>query len=157
MSALHEPDGKPVALRRSYIEEVVRQIGFQSALLAGFAFGGLTSVSNGPSFTPRLQFAFVVCTAGTVGLEMLALFVSGLLVFVSKLVSIEKGPLSALFVIAWMSYLSGMIGFEVAVSLLIWMKFRPAAPITTAISAFTVLMMAATLISLARIGDPDRS
>ena len=59
------------------VEETARQVGTQSAIIAGFAFTGLTSISFETS--SLLISAFAIFTAATIALEPLALFISGLL------------------------------------------------------------------------------
>ena len=74
----------------AYEEEILRQVGIQSALLAGFAFTGLSAVTYDSSVSTGLTTAFGICTAISVALDLLAVFICGLLVFVAKATSIAE-------------------------------------------------------------------
>jgi hypothetical protein len=137
-------------LRRSYTEEIVRQVGTQSALLAGFSFAGLTAVTYDQATSTSLEIAFTISTSLAMALELVALFISGILTFVSKMESLDGDKWDKPFTLAWFSYLGGLLAFVSALSLLSWVKFRPAAIPVTAISAIAAIVMFVSFYSIGK-------
>jgi hypothetical protein len=126
--------------RPTFVEEIYRQVSTQSALLAGFAFAGLTSVSYDAATPWGLTTAFGVCASVSITLELLALFTSGILIFASKAISLED-KFESEMMIAWLSYLGGLLTFLAALALIAWIKVRPAAIPITGIAILAAIAM----------------
>jgi hypothetical protein len=120
-------------------EEFGRQIGTQAALVAGFAFAGLTVISYDPS-TPRtyLVSAFSIACAATIALELLALVGSGKLTIMEKRYRFGERLNRDHMAAAYLN-LAGLVAFVIAVNFLVWIKFRPVSWIVTIIFGLMLL------------------
>ncbi|MEM7012964.1 MAG: hypothetical protein AAF585_15935 [Verrucomicrobiota bacterium] len=125
----------------AYTEEIMRQTAMQSALLAGFAFTALTAIEFDAESSQQLQIAFTIATSLAVALELIALFASGMLTFISKIKPLHGDGFDREFTIAWITYLLGLFAFVVALALLAWIKFQPAAIPVTVIAGVTALIL----------------
>jgi hypothetical protein len=103
-------------------EESNRLIGTQAALVAGFAFAGLTVISYDPSTSRSLESAFSIACAATIALELLALCGSGKLSIMGKRHQFGQHLNSNNLRAAYLN-LFGLLAFVIAVNLLVWIKF----------------------------------
>ena len=103
-------------------EESNRLIGTQAALVAGFAFAGLTVISFDPSPPGRLVSAFGIACAVTIALELLALCGSGKLSIMGKRHQFGEHLTSNNLNAAYLN-LFGLFAFVMAVNILAWIKF----------------------------------
>ena len=101
-------------------EELNRQIGTQAALVAGFAFAGLTVISDS-SKSSRLVSAFGIACAATIVFELLALCGSGKLSIMGKRYQFGEQLDGDNWVAALLN-LTGLLAFVTAVNLLVWIK-----------------------------------
>src|SRR4029078_10658811 len=82
---MSDKSNQPEAVPRSgAFEELNRQIGTQAALVAGFAFAGLTVISYEQSTSSRLALAFSLSCAATIAFELLGMCGSGKLTIMGK-------------------------------------------------------------------------
>jgi hypothetical protein len=102
-------------------EELNRQIGTQAALVAGFAFAGLTVISYDSSTPRSLVSAFGLACAATIALELVALCGSGKLSIMGKRHQFGEWLYSHNMAAAYLN-LGGLLAFVVAVNLLVWIK-----------------------------------
>jgi hypothetical protein len=102
-------------------EELNRQIGTQAALVAGFAFAGLTVISYEPSTSRPLVSAFGLACAATIAFELLALCGSGKLSIMGKRHQFGE-ELDGDNMTAACLNLAGLLAFVTAVNLLVWIK-----------------------------------
>ncbi len=133
--------------RQNYLEEILRQVSTQSALIAGFSFAGLAidiAISQN-----ILRLIFTVVLAITIASEILALFLAGILIFVSKISSLDDEKWARSFSISWFSYLVGLLTFLISVCLLIWIKVPG---LGVPISIFTGLLVTFMIIEFRKIG-----
>jgi predicted ferric reductase len=126
--------------RHTYIEEILRQVSTQSALIAGFSFAGLTvDITAKEDF---LRAAFISCLALTIVLEISALFLSGVLLFVSKISNLGDEKWDSTFTMSWLSYLFGLLTFLLSLPLLIWIKLPflglPISLVTVVLGGFLI-------------------
>ena len=119
-------------------EEFGRLIGTQAALVAGFAFAGLTVISYDSSTPTRLVLAFSVACAVTIALELLALVGSGKLTIMEKRYQFGERLNRDHMTAAYLN-LFGLLAFVTAVDLLVWIKFRPVSLIVTIIFGLMLL------------------
>ena len=119
-------------------EEFNRQTGTQAALVAGFAFAGLTVISYDPSTPSRLVSAFSVACAMTIALELLALCGSGKLTIMGKRHQFGERLNLNNMAAAYLN-LGGLLAFVTAVNLLVWIKFRPVSMFVTIIFVSMIL------------------
>ena len=102
-------------------EELNRQIGTQAALVAGFAFAGLTVISYDSSTPRSLVSAFGLACAATIALELAALCGSGKLSIMGKRHQFGEGLYRHNMAAAYLN-LAGLLAFVIAVNLLVWIK-----------------------------------
>ena len=102
-------------------EELNRQIGTQAALVAGFAFAGLTVISYDSSTPRSLVSAFGLACAATIALELVALCGSGKLSIMGKRHHFGERLYLHNMAAAYLN-LGGLLAFVVAVNLLVWIK-----------------------------------
>ncbi|MDP3030322.1 MAG: hypothetical protein Q8O04_12715 [Deltaproteobacteria bacterium] len=139
---IKEAEDKTVEKHRAeYVEEIVHQTGTQSALLAGFAFAGLTAITFDSTSSAALQVAFTIAASLATALEIIALFTSSILGSVAKMTTIEIHIFGHELLIAWLTYLVGLLAFIVALVLLAWIKIPPAGVPVTIIGMVTVFLL----------------
>ena len=102
-------------------EELNRQIGTQAALVAGFAFAGLTVISYDSSTPRSLVSAFGLACAATIALELVALCGSGKLSIMGKRHQFGERLYPHNMAAAYLN-LGGLLAFVIAVNLLVWIK-----------------------------------
>jgi hypothetical protein len=102
-------------------EEFNRQIGTQAALVAGFAFAGLTVISYDSSTPRSLVSAFGLACAATIALELVALCGSGKLSIMGKRHQFGERLYRHNMAAAYLN-LGGLLAFVTAVNLLVWIK-----------------------------------
>jgi hypothetical protein len=105
-------------------EELNRQIGTQAALVAGFAFAGLTVISFDPPKSGSLALVFSLACAATIAFELLAMCGSGKLTIMGKRYQFEE-RLDSHNMAAALLNLAGLLAFVSAVILLVWIRFNP--------------------------------
>ena len=102
-------------------EELNRQIGIQAALVAGFAFAGLTVISYDSSTPRSVVSAFGLACAATIALELVALYGSGKLSYMDKRHQfgerLDRHKMAAAYV-----NMLGLMAFVTALNLLAWIK-----------------------------------
>src|SRR5256885_13527025 len=115
---MSDTSNQPVAGPSSgAFEELNRQIGTQAALVAGFAFAGLTVISYDSSTPRSLVSAFGLACAATIAFELLALCGSGKLSIMGKRHQFGEELDGDNFTAACLN-LAGLLAFVTAVSLL---------------------------------------
>jgi hypothetical protein len=128
-------------------QEFIRQFSTQAALLSGFAFAGLTAISYDPSSPHKLVTAFGVCASLSIAANLLALFMLGLI----SVMASQSGNYDAYdpeIMISWIAFIIGIATFLAAVTLIVWIKIRPAAlPVTIVV----ILVGAAMVVSFFKI------
>lgn len=133
-----------------------RQIGTQAALVAGFAFAGLTVISYDP-LTPRhLVSAFGIACATTIALELLALCGSGKLAIMGKRHQFGEDLNGNNLKAAYLN-LFGLLAFVAAVNILVWIKFSW--PVSLFVNIIFGLMLVVAAIwnsKLERLTDAHR-
>ncbi|MES2654692.1 MAG: hypothetical protein V4620_03835 [Bacteroidota bacterium] len=103
-----------------YFQEVIRQVSSHSTIIAGFAFAGLTvDIDHGSDFAKN---GFTICLAFAMGLEILALSVSGFLLSALKLNSITNKKWKTHYYTTWWSYLMGLWFFLFSLPFLVYFK-----------------------------------
>jgi hypothetical protein len=130
------------------VEETARQVGTQSAIIAGFAFTGLTSISF--ETCSLLISAFATFTAATIAFELLALFISGLLLLMQKTHNGYERYMNEI-IILWQCYTFGIISFVISVMLIAWIKFKTVAMLITGISVLALLVGVAINYKVMRV------
>jgi len=105
-------------------EELNRQIGIQAALVAGFAFAGLTVISYDPPKSGSLALVFSLACAATIAFELLAMCGSGKLTIMGKRYQFGE-RLDWHNMAAALLNLAGLLAFVAAVILLVWIRFNP--------------------------------
>jgi hypothetical protein len=105
-------------------EELNRQIGTQAALVAGFAFAGLTVISYDPPKSGSLALVFSLACAATIAFELLAMCGSGKLTIMGKRYQFGQRLDSHNMTAACLN-LAGLLAFVTAVVLLVWIRFNP--------------------------------
>ena len=123
-------------------EELNRQIGTQAALVAGFAFAGLTVISYDSSAPRSLVSAFGLACAATITLELVALCGSGKLSIMEKRHRFGERLYLHHMAAAYLN-LGGLLAFVVAVNLLVWIKLG------RAMSLFVNFVFASMLVGAA--------
>ena len=134
-------------------KEGIQHLSVQSSILAGFAFTGLTVVTYEVTTPPKLIIAFSICASIAIILELLALFISGLVLFSATSGSMVDKYNSELLA-AWAFYVLGLIALLAALILLGWLRVRPAAIPITAIGIDAIIAM---LIAYYRIVGRDNA
>jgi len=144
---MSEPTPDQVKKDYALLDEFVRQVATQAALLAGFTFTILTAISL-ESAPYRRGVAFVICAAVTIVLELFSAFILSSLAFVVKInISPKMDDTFQLEQnLAWISYLSGLMTFLATLVLLAWIKYPSAALSVTIVivivAAFGVVVFA---------------
>jgi Mediator of CRAC channel activity len=126
----------------SSLDEAIKQYGTQAALLAGFAFAGLTSVSYDSS-SPHLSVAFAICLSVTIALNLLVVFILGVVSYFLKAFASEKAVIefAPIIFLGTTSHVCGLVSFLISLILLSWLRFRAAAlPITIIVIAIAIVM-----------------
>ena len=119
---MSDTSNQPVAGPSSgAFEELNRQIGTQAALVAGFAFAGLTVISYDSSTPRSLVSAFGLACAATIALELVALCGSGKLSIMGKRHQFGDLLYRHNMAAAYLN-LGGLLAFVIAVNLLVWIK-----------------------------------
>lgn len=127
------------------IDEFVRQIGTQSALIAGFTFAILAFVPFDSSTPHYRGIAFVICAVLTVAFELFTAFIVSSFGFVVKINFSDKSEDIFQFEmnLAYLAYLIGIISFLATLILLAWIKYPSVAVwVTVIISTIFVLGVA---------------
>jgi hypothetical protein len=119
-----------------YLEEILRQISMQSAIIAGFSFAGLTLDSSVDSSNANLFFTLFVGIA--MGLEILALVTSGMLLSAFKYNPTMKVKWKSHFDICWGSYLFGLFGFLISLPFIVYIRMPK---LIFPASLFTILVL----------------
>jgi hypothetical protein len=137
-------------------EEFNRQIGTQAALVAGFAFAGLTVISYEPSTSRGLVSAFGIACAATIVFELLALCGSGKLSIMGKRYQFGK-RLDRHNMVAALLNLFGLLAFVTAVNLLVWIKLGSRVSFSVNIVFGLMIVFAITwFLRLERIEKAER-
>jgi hypothetical protein len=123
-------------------EELNRQIGTQAALVAGFAFAGLTVISYEQTTSSRLALAFSLACAATIAFELLAMCGSGKLTIMGKRYQFGK-RLDRHNMAAALLNLAGLLAFVTAVTLLVWIRFNPVRKIV--VTVFGLMLLCAII------------
>jgi uncharacterized membrane protein HdeD (DUF308 family) len=123
-------------------KEGIQHLSVQASILAGFAFTGLTVVTYEVTTPPKLIVAFSICASIAITLELLALFISALVLFSGTSESMVN-KYNIELVAAWVFYVLGLISFLAALILLSWLRVRPAAIPITVIGIVAVIAMLA--------------
>ncbi len=133
------------------LDEFVKQTATQAALIAGFAFAILTTVSFDSSTPYRRGIAFVICASVTISAELLAAFILATLGFVVKINTSDQ--MDDIFQtemnIAWVAYLLGLLSFLAALILMAWIRYRPVAvwiTIIVVIALFIGVLVMANMV-----------
>ena len=126
----------------SLLDEFVKQTATQAALIAGFAFAILTTVSFDSSTPYCRGTAFVICASVTISAELLAAFILATLGFVVKInTSDQMGDIFQTEMnIAWAAYLVGLLSFLAALILLAWIRYTPVAVWITVIVLVALIL-----------------
>jgi hypothetical protein len=125
--------------REAFLEAIMSQVSSQSAILAGLAFTAIAAFVRETSTFTWGHAAFLICAFLAMSLEVLAMFISGILLFIAKDVSLDH--FREYMALAWFSYLIGVVLFVVSVVVIAWIKFDRAAAIPVTIvcgTAFSV-------------------
>lgn len=139
-----EPTPEQTQKDYTLLDEFVRQIATQAALLAGFTFTVLTATSL-ESAPYRRAVAFVICATVTITLELLTAFILSSLAFIVKinLSPRMEDTFQLEMNLAWVSYLLGLTFFLATLVLLAWIKYLSAAlPISIIILVIFVVGVA---------------
>lgn len=158
----------PLPLVRLAPDKVIQQVSTQSAILAGFAFTSLTVVSFENSEGIAVQL-FGIFTSSSIVLELLALYTSGVLLYLerkprqrylerfAKNRYVERveddeekfaNTYEKQIFILWLSYITGLVAFIFSVIFLAWIKLRPIKIVVTIISLASLLAMVYVSYSL---------
>jgi hypothetical protein len=150
------PIEQPAGPSSLAFEESNRLIGTQAALVAGFAFAGLTVINYDPS-TPRyLVSAFGIACAMTIALELLALCGSGKLSIMGKRHQFGEHLTGNNLKAAYLN-LFGLLAFVLAVNILVWIKFGwPVRMIVLSIFGLMVVVAYIWHLKLERLTDAHR-
>jgi hypothetical protein len=105
----------------SYIEELLRQISAQSAIIAGFSFTGLILEPN--SVDSKASLCFTIFVAISMGLHTLALSTSGVLLAAFKYKSEMNSKWKTHFNLCWGCYLLGLVSFLISLPFIIYVRF----------------------------------
>jgi hypothetical protein len=119
--SMSDKSNHPAGPGSGAFEELNRQIGTQAALVAGFAFAGLTVISYEPSTSRRLVSAFGLACAATIAFELLALCGSGKLSIMGKRHQFGEELDDDNLTAACLN-LAGLLAVVTAVNLLVWIK-----------------------------------
>ena len=121
---MSEQSKKDLAL----IDEFMKQIGTQAALIAGFTFTILTAVSFDASTPYHRGIAFVICAVLTIAFELSTAFILSSLAFVVKINLSEQAEdiFQLEMNLAWASYLLGLLSFLATLIFLVWIKYSSA-------------------------------
>lgn len=133
-------------------EELNRQIGTQAALVAGFAFAGLTVISYEQSTSSHLSLFFSLACAATIAFELLAMCGSGKLTIMGKRYQFGE-RLNGHNMAAALLNLAGLLAFVTAVTLLVWIRFNPVRWIVLTIF---VLMLLCAIIWYLRLDSLEK-
>jgi len=119
-------------------EEFLRQISNQSALLAGFAFTGLTLDSGTTIITAKIWF--VGCVSSCMALEILALVLSGFILSISRISNLNflKWRRHTRFCVRL--YLLGIVCFLTSLPFLVYLKV-PQLTIPIAVLSFLIFLI----------------
>ena len=154
--SMNDTPNQPAGPSSLAFEESNRLIGTQAALVAGFAFAGLTVISYDPSTPRHLVSAFGIACAATIALELLALCGSGKLSIMGKRHQFGEHLIGNNLKAAYLN-LFGLFAFVIAVNLLVWIKFSW--PVSLSINIIFVLMLVGASIwnfRLERLTDAHR-
>jgi L-asparagine transporter-like permease len=136
---MSDTSNQPVARPSSgAFEELNRQIGTQAALVAGFAFAGLTVISYDPPKSGSLALVFSLACGATIAFELLAMCGSGKLTIMGKRHQFGERLDWHNMAAAYFN-LAGLLAFVTAVILLVWIRFNPVRWIVVSIFALMLL------------------
>jgi hypothetical protein len=141
---MNEPTSEQTKKDYILLDEFVRQIATQAALLAGFTFTILTATSL-EAAPYRRAVAFVICATLTIALELLTAFVLSSLAFIVKINFSPRmeDAFQTEMNLAWVSYLLGLVFFLATLVLLAWIKYLSAAlPVSVIIFAIFLVGVA---------------
>lgn len=141
--------------RKHYIEEILRQISTQSAIIGGFAFAGLSLDFN--SNLTGLQTALTIVLSIVMGLNILALFISGILLFVSKIVDLMNPRWNTPFSLCWFAYLIGLFLFLSSLPIVVWSKNSLLGIFITIFTICIMIVMAFQFYKIAMKTEQEKS
>ena len=154
--SMSDKSNHPAGPGSGAFEEFNRQIGTQAALVAGFAFAGLTVISYDSSTPRSLVSAFGLACATTIALELVALCGSGKLSIMGKRHQLGERLYRHNMAAAYLN-LGGLLAFVIAVNLLVWIKLGWAMSLFVNFIFVSMLLGAAIWHStLERITDAHR-
>src|SRR5690606_29302749 len=116
---MNQSDENKIA-EQSNLEELLRQVSSQAALLAGFSFAGLTMDLNSSESSSDHIFTILVGTA--MGLHILALCISGLLLAAFKYNPEMNVKWKKHFDLCWGCYLFGLMAFLFSLPVIIQIR-----------------------------------
>jgi amino acid transporter len=131
------------------VDELIKQFSTQAALLAGFAFAGLTAISYDPLASRRLVVAFGIVASLSIVLQLLTLFLFGMVGVVVR-EDQNHDLYDPEITWAWICFLGGVACLLASIALLAWIKIRPAALPITCIVVIAGIAMA---VGYYRIGS----